>query len=308
MKKYLLSILIGLPVAACTNSNPDEKEATNKITDKTELSDLKPKTDSIGDTLERNPLVKELSATQIQKLKQLVNQKTIDDIILFNNNFATVQTDFDFARVYHTGRKLFDAIEKDVYRKFPDNGYNAMEAMKFIDKSFALRSSCEAECTEFVMNYHFLDLQKLAKFTKGNADDEFIKLKIAAEGESGRLDPQWLTFFERTWDYGGGSLLGDSAIFNFMESSFKSLQKSDLFKTDILAIRESVIETMKHRIYMFSKEAVLSEINRIIKSKILLPKEIIEITGLRKVIEKDQEDPALQFNCSDPEQNCDWGG
>jgi hypothetical protein len=180
--------------------------------------------------------------------------------------------------------------------------------LKFIDNSFALRSSCEAECTEFVMNYQFFDLQKLAKFTKGTADDEFMKLKIMAEGESGRLDPQWLNFFERTWDYGGGSLLGDSDIYSFMESSYKILQKSDLFKKDIHALRESVIETMKHRIYMFSKEAVLSEINRILKSKILFTEEITEIIKLRKVIEKDQEDPALQFNCSDPNQECDWGG
>jgi hypothetical protein len=305
MKKLLFFFSICLIAVACSeNSKKDDSNKTNpekKIT-ATKTEDVN--TDTIP---KRNPLVRELTPVQLKKLHALLPEKTVESIVSYLNDWALVQTESDFARVYHNGKSVFQAIEKAVSTKFSD-GYSGMEAMNFLNKSFALRSSCEAECTEFVMDYSFLDLQKLALYTKGKADDDFINLKIMAEGDQGGHEPGWLNFFERTWDYGGGSLLGDSNNYTFLETSFKVIQKSDLFKKDLLALRERVINDMEHRIYMFPKPIVLAEINRILKAKILSYPEAHRILLLKQAIERDKEDPALQFNCSDPEQNCDWGG
>lgn len=305
MKQLLFVFSICLISAACSNNS--QKEDSDKSQPETESAAKKPEEKSIDTVPDRNPVVHNLNTAQIKKLNQLLPKKTVESIVSYLNEWATVQTDTAFARVYHKGKNVFEAIEKAVSAKYPD-GYAGMEAMSFINKSFALRSSCEAECTEFVMNYNFLDLQKLAQYTKGKADDDFMLLKILAEGEQGSHEPGWLTFFERTWDYGGGSLLGDSNNYKFLAGSYKVIQKSDLFKKDLLTLRKRTIQDMEHRIYMFPKPVVLAEINRILKTKILSYPEAHQILLLKQSIERDQEDPALQFNCSDPEQNCDWGG
>lgn len=310
MKQLLYSILIAFLCFSCGGSNtPENQSGDSGKKENSEDPAVTKETPKIpADTVKHNGVVYPLTAPQIAKLSKLLPKKTVNQIKAYMDALASVKTDNDFARVYHNGKPLFETIENDLYTKFPDDAYNAMEAMRFINKTFALRASCEAECSEFVMEYSFTDLQKLAAYTKGKADDAFVKLKMMAEGENARHDPSWLNFFERTWDYGGGSLLGDGNNALFLEESFQAIQQSDLFKKDLIQLRERVIEDMKHRIYMFPKAAVMAELDKILKGKYLAYDEAQEILDLRQKIDRDKEDPALQFNCSDPEQNCDWGG
>ena len=304
MKQLLFCFSICLITAACSNNPKKENSDTNKPSQETAgKQEVK-----VKDTLpKRNGVVRNFTPDQVKKLNKILPQKTVELMVAYLDSLSYVHTDKDFARVYHSGRKVFGDIEKAVSKKFPD-GYSGMEALSFINKSFAYRSSCVAECTEFVLDYSFPDLQKLAQYTKGEADDDFMALKILAEGDQGRHEPGWLTFFERTWDYGGGSLLGDSNTYKFLSGSFQVIKKSDLFKKDLIKLRERAIMDMEHRIYMFPKPVVLAEINRILKTKILSYPEANRILLLKQSIERDQEEPALQFNCSDPESNCDWGG
>jgi len=304
MKQLLFFLSICFIAVACSSGskNDDGKTPPGK-----ETAANKPEEKAVDTLPKRNPVVFDLTPVQIKKLSKLLPKKTVDQIVAYMNDLAMVQTDTDFARVYHDGKAVFASIEKAVSAKFPD-GYNGMEALSFLDKSFALRSSCEAECTEFVMDYNLPDLQKLAQYTKGKADDDFMALKMLAEGDQARHDPGWLTFFERTWDYGGGSLLGDSNNYKFLDGSYKVIQKSDLFKKDLMVLRQRVLGDMEHRIYMYPKPVVLAEINRMLKAKMLSYPEAHRVLLLKQTIERDKEDPALQFNCSDPEQNCDWGG
>lgn len=304
MKQLLFYLSICLIATACS-SNPKKE---NSETNKPGLETAGKQEEKVTDTLpKRNGVVRNFTPDQVKKLNKILPQKTVESMVAYLDSLSYVHTDKDFARVYHSGRKVFGDIEKAVSKKFPD-GYSGMEALSFINKSFAFRSSCEAECTEFVLDYSFLDLQKLAQYTKGEADDDFMALKILAEGDQGRHEPGWLTFFARTWDYGGGSLLGDSNTYKFLSGSFQVIKKSDLFKKDLIKLRERAIMDMEHRIYMFPKPIVLAEINRILKTKILSYPEANRILLLKQSIERDQEEPALQFNCSDPESNCDWGG
>lgn len=292
-------------IAACSN-NSKKEDSGNTESQKEVVAD-KTETQAVDTVPERNPVVHNFTPAQIKKLNAVLPKKTVESMRAYLDSLSFVQTDQDFARVYHYGKKVFEDIEKAVSKKYQD-GYSGMEALSFINKSFAYRSSCVAECTEFVLDYSFLDLQKLALYTKGKADDDFMALKILAEGEQGRHEPGWLTFFERTWDYGGGSLLGDSNNYKFLSGSFAVIKKSDLFKKDLLTLREQVINDMEHRIYMAPKPVVLAEINRILKTKILSYPEAHRILLLKQSIERDKEEPALQFNCADPESNCDWGG
>ncbi|WP_294670121.1 hypothetical protein [uncultured Fluviicola sp.] len=304
MKQLLFCFSICLITAACSNNS--KKEDSDSIKPATETAGKQE--EKVTDTLpKRNGVVRNFTPDQVKKLNKILPQKTVELMVAYMDSLSYVHTDKDFARVYHSGRKVFSDIEEAVSKKFPD-GYSGMEALSFINKSFAFRSSCVAECTEFVLDYSFLDLQKLAQYTKGEADDDFMALKILAEGDQGKHEPGWLTFFERTWDYGGGSLLGDSNTYKFLSGSFQVIKKSDLFKKDLIKLRERAIMDMEHRIYMFPKPVVLAEINRILKTKILSYPEANRILLLKQSIERDQEEPALQFNCSDPESNCDWGG
>lgn len=311
MKQLLYSVFITFICFSCGNpGTPDEKKpaASGKEENPGAKTTAKEVSKAPADTVKRNGIVYDLTATQVAKLSKLLPKNTVSRITAYMNDLASVKTDKDFARVYHNGKQLFETIENNLYTKFPDDAYRAMESMRFIDKSFALRSSCEAECSEFILVYSLVDLQKLAAYTKGKADDAFVKLKMMAEGETARHDPSWLNFFERTWDYGGGSLLGDGNNAQFLEESFQAIQQSDLFKKDLIQLRVRVIEDMQHRIYMFPKAIVMAELDKILKGKFLAYDEAQEILDLRQRIDRDKEDPPLQFNCSDPEQNCDWGG
>jgi hypothetical protein len=304
--KQLLFFFSICSIAVGCSGNP-KKDDSDKTKSETGVTETKTEETAVDTIPKRNPVVRNLRPDQVKKLNKILPKKTVESMVAYLDSLSFVQTDKDFARVYHNGKKIFGDIEKAVSIKFPD-GYSGMEALSFLEKSFALRSDCQAECTEFVLNYNLLDLQKLAQYTKGEADDDFMALKILAEGERGNHNPGWLSFFERTWDYGGGSLLGDSNNYKFLSGSFNVLKKSDLFKKDLITLRERVITCMEHRIYMFPKPVVLAEINRILKTKILSYPEANRILLLKQSIERDKEDPALQFNCSDPEQNCDWGG
>ncbi|MEO0490454.1 MAG: hypothetical protein AAF215_17045 [Cyanobacteria bacterium P01_A01_bin.123] len=77
---------------------------------------------------------------------------------------------------------------------------------------WGLDPSCIAECTSpaFVANVE--DFLAIAARTETNADDDFFKLVQAYYDYPYALEGQlwgWPTFFQRTWDYGGYSLLGE---------------------------------------------------------------------------------------------------
>jgi len=254
-----------------------------------------------------NKSVDSITPAQTKKLKKYLKASTIEELTAYINALRFVKTDTAFEKAYHGAKPLIEKMDKEFSAK-NDDPIALMEELKFFEDVFAMEPSCVAECTEFVINFNLKDLQDLAKETEGTADDEFFKMKVFCEGDEGTYHPGWFTYFERTWDYGGGVLLGDNSIYTFLKNSYDFQKKSTLFKTDINQLRDETIGIMGHPIYMLSKEKVQAEIDKIIKQKVVSAAEKKRILEIRKRNEDEntEAEPLLQFGCKTG--NCDWGG
>jgi hypothetical protein len=264
----------------------------------TPTSVSEPRLNGIADTLSRKI---------ITQLNRSLKMNEADSIRLFLNGYAYIQTDQDFEKQWEKGKTLLNWLCERLNKRQPD-GYQTMEKLSFLDNVFGLRSSCEAECTVFIFQFQLADLKKLAAYTSGKSDDGFLELLEQAHGEYITYNKGWLNFFERTWDYGGGSLLGDSlhCNFTFLKKSKAYMQQYSSYQKDLSALRVHVIQDMGHPIYMAKKEQVIGELRQILKSKVLFPKEDKEVKKILTSLENDNS--TIQFNCADPESNCDWGG
>ncbi len=254
-----------------------------------------------------NKSVDSITPAQTKKLKKYLKASTIEELTAYINTLRFVKTDTAFEKAYHGAKTLIEKMDKEFSAKNSDP-IELMEELKFFEDVFAMEPSCVAECTEFVINYDMEDLQDLAKETEGKADDEFFKMKVFCEGDEATYNPGWLTFFERTWDYGGGVLLGDNSIYTFLKNSYDFQKKSTLFKKDVDQLRAETIDVMGHSIYMQPKDKVQAEIDKIIKQKVVSAAEKKRILEIRKRNEDEntEADPLLQFGCKTGD--CDWGG
>lgn len=254
-----------------------------------------------------NKSVDTLLAKQLKLLKPYLKTASINELDEFIKTMRLVKTDTAFEKAYHSAKPLIEKLEAEFSKKNPE-AYELMEKLKFMKQFFAIRPSCVAECTEFVIDYDFKELLELAKETKGTADDEFIEMKIYCEGDQGTYNPGWFTYFERTWDYGGGVNLGDNSIYKFLKKSYAYQKKTTLFKTDVDQLRSETIGIMGHPVYMQSQEKVLAELDKIVKEGIVSKTEkakLLEYKKRNEDIEKADE-PLLQFDCAT--KDCDWGG
>ncbi len=300
MKKWSIIYSLLLCVS-CSESIPSstKKNVSNIPNDtiqKKEIKITKP---------EPNTVVKLLTNQQRKKLSKYLKKSTLDQLDSLLSSYRTVQTDIQLEDLYAQSEPFVSQMEKEM-RKQQDDAYLLMESLDFMDEIFAFRASCLAECTEFVLLFELKDFQKLAQLTSGNRDDEFFRLKQFACGDQAGFESYWLTFFTRTWDYGGGVELGDGRIFTFLKDSWQFQKKSGKFNQEIKQIRALAIENMGHRIYMKKESEVSSEIEKILKASILDSKEKTLVKAILQKNKDNNEEPAIQYDCANKE--CDWGG
>lgn len=294
--------LFPLLVAACQSSNQDQ-EATKASIQKSPEAVTEP----ISERKEpvSNPIAQPVSESTKIQLNKVVKPAYADSLILFINGFHQVLTDVQLAAHWKRGKKVFAYLEKQLNARNAD-GYEVMESLEPLENAFAVRPGCDAECTVFTLEYLTDDLRKLAEFTEGEADDQFFDMLESIQSERLSYHKSWLNSFARTWDYGGGSLLGDSTCYHFLEASFNYLKTNSYFRADLLENRKHLLSDMNHPIYMYPTKQVLAELNRILQAGILFPEERLQLLELRKRILSGT--PEIQFNCSDPDASCDFGG
>jgi len=303
--QLLLTGTLFIAITACSgNSTATEKEnngnskANSNVVEKEEAEAV---------VILPNKSVDSITPAQTKKLKKYLKSSTIEELNAYINTLRFVKTDTAFEKAYHGAKPLIEKMEKEFSAKNSDP-VELMDQLEFMEDIFAMEPSCVAECTEFVILYDLEDLQKLAKETNGTADDDFFRMKEFCEGEEATYNPGWLTYFERTWDYGGGVLLGNNTIYSFLKDSYNFQKKTTLFKADVDQLRDETIGIMGHPVYMKSKDKVQAEIDKIIKQKIVSAAEKKRIMEIRTRNEEEntEKEPLLQFGCESGD--CDWGG
>lgn len=193
---------------------------------------------------------------------------------------------------------------------YPD--YIITELKMVEEASKALVSTCVAECTSFDFTFLLNDLLEKARSTSGELDDEFFQLLMIGDGNYGGTGEGWFTWFDRTWDYGGGSLLGSGIHLNFLTKSEDFKRKTSQFDFLLDSYIGDLLNDIKHGIYMNSRESIISELKEILNLATLTPENKKSISSFLQLLESGEEnckscvDGKLQFDCATG--NCNWGG
>lgn len=242
-------------------------------------------------------------------LRKTISQELINELSDAIYVIEDATTDQEMEQALTESTQVLEKVESMVVASGAE-GNPIVEEWQFVDKASKVYvSSCVAECTEFRFEYNINYLAELAKKTRGEFDDSYFSLLELAEGETGGREGGWFNFFERTWDYGGGSLLGEGICYDFLNQSWQHWQASDLFVASINNIRSACLSDMSHPIYMASQKAVLDELTKIQNAGILTDKEAKTVELIKtQVTAGATTNATIQFDCDDPAKNCDWGG
>ncbi len=318
MKQILTLLAVVFFAISCDDTAPQEQPTT---TEQTAALIEQPEPASESEPTSEPALRANIFDDQQQALLMTyISKEWVDELSDNIYDFRDAQTDVALEKAYLNSIELFEKIETKLDNMPNIDAYDVMEKLKALDPiTEVYHASCVAECTRFVYDFDIAKLQQLAKKTTGSYDDSYFNMLALVEGESGGRAGAWYNFFERTWDYGGGVVLGnkDELTYNFLKQSHDHLQASPLFATHLQSIREQCLRDMVHPIYMQSQKEVIAEIEKVQAANILneQEKKLVAniLTGVKKgeTVDLGIENgraagTAIQFDCKT--KDCDWGG
>ncbi len=259
---------------------------------------------------DKKSLKKYLSSAEVKKLDAALNSlnnSEIDSVII--NSFLSI--------LQITDSLKYQVIQKSDYEAVDENGdyypFNLQSELAGLEKSIpGFTNSCVAECTEYDCRFELGPYVQRAKETTGQADDEFFKLLILANGEYMTTAHQFRAWFAQFWDYGGASFLGSNIHFEFLQKSQAFLAKHDINSNLLLSLQQEAFGDVQHGIYMNSSVKASKELNDIINLNVFTPEENDQLKQLMiKMVSKDFfcencVSQKLQFDCETG--NCDFGG
>lgn len=130
-----------------------------------------------------------------------------------------------------------------------------------------IEPSCVAECTVVAMQLHREDIEAAAAGTESSEDDAFAGLlfdfwgfAVVVDGEVG----QWPSFFERTWDYGGYSLLGNGEHLSLLRRII-SMEATGFRPEEVARMRQVLIgDIIGYPCFGPEADAVVGELESIL--------------------------------------------
>jgi hypothetical protein len=289
----ILLILLLCTVFSCNNNNNNKlEEDNNNNSDSTQKM--------VNPIQERGNFFTPQEQTL---LKKHFKKELIDSLSKNMYNFRDAETDLELEKAFVAAQTLQESLEKSLSAAV--DGYKVYKSLAVLDSLMPpFVATCVAECTEFAFIFSITALRNFATTTTGKSDDSFCDLMEMASGDTGGRVGGWYNFFLRTWDYGGGTVLGNGFCLNFLEKSWNHSQRTPLFRTHLMAVRDACIQNMSHPIYMEKKEAVVAELNKILNAQVLSSEEQKKVEILKTKVDAGEEN--LQFDCTNG--NCDFGG
>lgn len=136
-------------------------------------------------------------------------------LLAYQNRFINVQDAADLRAVYAEALSLDQMILGDIADAAEEG--DDMAISQFAQADFplpGLAPACVAECTEPAFQLSFEDWRAAARHVGSDEAVAFFQLLDDYYGYATIYDGDvqaWPSFFERTWDYGGYSLLGSGA-------------------------------------------------------------------------------------------------
>lgn len=231
----------------------------------------------------------------------------------FVSSIKTIETDEDFQHLYHEGKVVLNLLQqecdypqtsyhKSLYKSESDPIYAALDQLDdFNGKVGPIYFSCTAECTEFDLVFDLKYLFEVATRTKGKADDAFMQLLIAVDGDQGYAGHfDFKAWDVQYWDYGGSNVLGDGTITRILKQLMKYKKGFRLFHEEIEMIHTEIAEMLASRhSYEYSLDEVLKEYEIILRLNYFNNQ---ELDAIQRQFEH------LKTNTSEYQFNCKQGG
>ena len=307
MKKYVIGMMLATLCYACANA--DEQGGGEQ---KEFITDAAPATDSAS-------VGSAISEALKVELADYYSAAVIEEINRFLTHYNNAKTDTDFEAMYHEGKELMQLMYDKLYE--PETDYLLKvsadyeywspieilyELQDFNGHLGPLEISCVAECTEIDFLFDLQKMLEKAKQTTGSADDDFLELVIAIEGDYGYAGyPGFKSWFNQTWDYGGSSLIGDETLLDCINMYRKFKEKSNLFTAEMDLIYSDFVDALVYeKTFHYTQETVLGEYEKILQiKKLFKPEDEQKIKEARKAIEIGGD--TYQFDCEN--SDCSFG-
>lgn len=278
-----------------------------------------PESNSVDyNSLLQNPL--HYFPEEINQLKDYFEDSLI--VALDSNQFQLndAKTDTSFLNAYENLLSIRRVLLEQIWEKnlpgergddyYPD--YIIKDLKEVDDASLGLISTCVAECSEFDFIFFLSDFVNHAKKTRGELDDELFALLLIADEDYGGTGEGWMSWFMRTWDYGGESLMGSGIHLKFLQKAALFQEKTNQFDFLISQYKMGLLQDIKHGIYTHSRENIISELQEILNLSSLTSTEKEPLSKFLTVLESGEVncencvDGIFQFNCAT--EDCNWGG
>ena len=320
--KYFFSLFSFLFLFGCISENDKPDNDTFKIVEdsvKTE-PDIPVITIDTSENADQSDTVLFYNTKEINALKLYFSDSAIAALNHIQLSLNQAKTDSDLLSAYKKLLAIRKVLTSEIWKKnlpdqkeygyYPD--YIISDLYNVSLSSIGLRATCVAECTEFDFTFLLTDFIDLAQKTSGELDDEFFELLSIANSEYGGTGEGWFDWFYRTWDYGGGSMLGSGIHLKFLQKEVAFREKTHQFDSLLDKYHSDLIRDLGHGIYMQTADKVVEELNAIIQLPSLSEqgKEAAE-SLLYKISSgniscKNCVEGHYQFGCDTAD--CNWGG
>jgi hypothetical protein len=323
--KFIRFVFFMVVFTSCGDSNQhsvEENEKTDQSSD--EIGDSGESTNNFPiDTTIVIDLtkVKFFMPEEIATMQKYASDSTLFFMDYYLVNYFEINNDIDFIDNFNKLVQIFRFFREQLVVSpnvnsvidgfnYPDNMISELSFLQYATP-FVI-NTCVAECTEYAIDFDLTEMKKQASKTIGNLDDEYLELLQMAYELNFSLSNNFKSWFMQTWDYGGGSMLGNKSIYQFLKKSkqfeFK-LMKNDSILDEL---KLDAYETAMHGVYMLAPVSILEEIKLIVNENLVSPEQATQLNKLANLIKSNATECSvcffkeLQMNCETG--NCNYGG
>lgn len=228
-----------------------------------------------------------------KRLFALFGRELTAKIENYRKKFQSMQSASDFANVYREGTKLRDTIVGIMQDKIVINDPNQLPDLFWLEQAMpGFVTQIVAEGTAYYLFWNYKSLIDKTKSTSDSSDDAFVNLAIAVFPEDS-IEYFYPAWFIQTWDYGGSSLLGRGVHDQLLKKMDETLQKSDLFASEIRHWKSLLFNdiTEPSVSYWEKQEKIIAELDTILvrNYSILTEADKVALQTRRKQFENPME-------------------
>lgn len=234
--------------------------------------------------------------------------------------YFEAKTDTALIENFHNLVAIFEQYSNDIAQspnsykpvagfEYPDNIREALDFLQTATPFFI--HSCIAECSDYQVDFDLDNMILRAKETKGTLDDAYFELLKMSNGTNFSIGFSYKEWYLQTWDIGGGSVLGNKLIYQFLKKSKEFDTKMNTVDPVLEMLREDALRAALLGTYMLAPVKILEEIKLIVNENLVSAENIAALNKLASELKSNSKTCSvcvytkLEYNCETEE--CSYG-